>query len=179
MGMLHPVIMEADMGRKAAPATKSAAKKSAAKKASANKTTATKASVAGYLAGLESAGRRTEGEALAKIFEKATGWTAQMWGPSIIGFGRYSYTYDSGRQGDMCVVGFSPRKAALSLYLHVSTPETEALFAKLGKARRDVGCIYVNKLADIDLAVLEKFVKASKAAALKAYKDKGWPVAPA
>jgi len=141
--------------------------------------TATKASVAGYLAGLESAGRRTEGEALAKIFEKATGWTAQMWGPSIIGFGRYSYTYDSGRQGDMCVVGFSPRKAALSLYLHVSTPEIEALFAKLGKARRDVGCIYVNKLADIDLAVLEKFVKASKAAALKAYKDKGWPVAPA
>ena len=165
---------------------KPAARRAPAKKAPAstskkpvNKTTATKVSVADYLTAVDNAARRAEGEALVKVFDRATGWTAQMWGPSIIGYGRYSYTYDSGRQGDMCVVGFSPRKAALSLYLHVSTPETEALFAKLGKARREVGCIYVNKLADIDLAVLEKFVKASKAAALKAYKDKGWPVAPA
>lgn len=167
------------MAVKPKPATKKAPAKKPAKAAkakAANKTTATKVTVADYLAGLDNAGRRAEGEALVKIFDRATGWKAQMWGPSIIGYGRYSYTYDSGRQGDMCVVGFSPRKAALSLYLHTSSPEAEALFARLGKTKKEVGCIYVNKLADIDLDVLEKFVKAGKAAALKTYKEKGWPV---
>jgi hypothetical protein len=160
------------------PASKATAKKVAAKKPakSANKTTVTKVAVPAYIAGLESAQRREEAATLVKIFDKATGWQAQMWGPSIIGYGRYAYTYESGRQGDSCVVGFSPRKGAISLYLGTRTPEAAALFEKLGKTRRDVGCIYVNKLADIDLGVLEKFVKVAKAAAAKDYRERGWPV---
>lgn len=160
------------------PASKATAKKVAAKKPakSANKTVATKVSVASYIAGLESANRAAEAATLVKIFEKATGWKSQMWGPSIIGYGRYAYTYESGRQGDSCLVGFSPRKGAISLYLGTRTPEAQALFEKLGKTKRDTGCIYVNKLADIDLAVLEKFVKAAKAAATKEFEAKGWPV---
>ena len=164
------------------PASKATAKKVAAKKAakkpakSPTKTTATKVSVADYLAGLESDKRRAEGLALVKIFEKATGMKSQMWGPSIVGYGRYSYVYESGHHGDACLVGFSPRKGAISLYIGTRTPEAEALFDKLGKVKRDVGCIYVNKLEDIDLGVLEKFVKVSTAAAAKEFKAKGWPV---
>lgn len=163
------------------PASKPTAKKVAAKKAAkklkpATKTTATKVSVADYLAGLESDKRRAEGQALVKIFEKATGMKSQMWGPSIVGYGRYSYVYESGHHGDACIVGFSPRKGAISLYLGTRTPEAQALYDKLGKTRRDTGCIYVNKLEDIDLGVLEKFVKVAAAAAAKEFKAKGWPV---
>lgn len=161
-----------------ATAKKVAAKKPAAKKPakSANKTATTKVSVASYIADLENPNRQAEAETLVKLFEKATGWPAQMWGPSIVGVGRYSYTYESGRQGDACVLGFSPRKAAISLYINTNTPETEALYAKLGKTRKDVGCVYANKLADIDLAVLEKLVKAGKAISVKTYKERNWPV---
>jgi hypothetical protein len=163
------------------PASKAAVRKVAAKKPakSANKTTTTKVSVADFVAALENPNRRAEAETLLKLFDKATGWKAQMWGPSIIGYGRYSYTYESGRQGDACVLGFSPRKGAISLYVNSSTPETAALLAKLGKTRKDVSCIYVNKLAEIDLTVLEKLVKAGKAAAVKDFKERGWPVAAA
>ena len=162
------------------PANKAIAKKVAAKKPakSANKTVATKVSVADFIAGLENRSRSTEAASLVKIFEKATGWKAQMWGPTIIGFGRYAYTYESGRQGDACLVGFSPRKAAITLYLGTRTREAQVLYDKLGKTKRDGGCIYVNKLADIDLAVLEKFVKAAKTAAAKEFEAKGWPVSP-
>ena len=89
------------------------------------------------IAGLENAARRAEAETLVKIFDKATGWKAQMWGPSIIGYGRYSYTYESGRQGDSCVVGFSPRKARhLALRRIRTRPRPHALLAKLGKTGR-------------------------------------------
>ena len=165
------------------PASKSVAKKVATKKAAAKKsakpltkTNATKVSVADYLSSLESEQRRDEGKTLVKIFEKATGWKSQMWGPSIIGYGRYSYIYESGHHGDACVVGFSPRKGAVTLYLGAGTPEAQALLAKLGKLKTDGGCIYVNKLADIDLAVLEKFVKVAQTASIKNYKDRDWPV---
>ncbi len=165
------------------PASKATAKKVAARKSaaktpakSANKTKPTKVTVADFVAGLDTPNRRAEAETLVKIFDKATGWQAQMWGPTIIGYGSYSYTYESGRQGDSCVLGFSPRKGAISLYVHSNTPDTAALLAKMGKTLKDVGCIYVNKLADIDIAVLEKLVKAGKAAAVKAFKERGWPV---
>ena len=165
------------------PASKAVAKKVATKKSAAKKsakpltkTTTTKVSVADYLSGLESDQRRDEGKVLAKIFEKATGWKSQMWGPSIIGYGRYSYVYESGHHGDACVVGFSPRKGAVVLYLGAGTPEAQALLAKLGKVKTYGGCIYVNKLADIDLAVLEKFVKVAQANAVKTFKERGWPV---
>lgn len=164
------------------PASKATAKKVAAKKTAkkplkpVTKTTVTKASVADYLSGLENEKRRVEGAALVKIFEKATGMKSQMWGPSIVGYGRYSYVYESGHHGDACLVGFSPRKGAISLYLGTRTPEAQALYDKLGKTKREVGCIYVNKLEDIDLGVLEKFVKVAAAAAAKEFKQKGWPV---
>jgi hypothetical protein len=84
-----------------------------------------------------------------------------MWGPSIIGFGSYHYTYDSGREGDMPVVAFSPRKAATVLY---SLGESEALLPKLGKYTRGKGCVYIKKLADVDQKVLEAMVVKSVAA---------------
>lgn len=181
--MMVPIQGEAAMAlKRMTPASNATAKKAAARKVaakkpvkSANKTTATKASVASYIASLDNANRRTEAQTLVKIFEKATGWPAQMWGPSIIGFGRYSYTYESGRQGDACILGFSPRKAAISLYVNTSASETEGLYARLGKTKKDVGCVYANKLADIDLGILEKLVKAGKVASLKAYKERDWP----
>ncbi len=135
-----------------------------------------KLTVSDFMAAIADPKRRAEAEALVKVFDKATGWQAQMWGPSIIGYGRYSYTYESGRHGESCILGFSPRKAAISLYVHSSAPETAALLARLGKTRKEVSCVYVNKLADIDLAVLAKLLKAGKTASLKTYKERDWPV---
>ena len=111
------------------PAKAGTAEKAAAKKTKTAKavTKPTKLTVSDFIAGIADAKRRAEAGTLVKIFDKATGWQAQMWGPSIIGYGRYSYTYESGRQGDSCVLGFSPRKGAISLYIHTSSPETAAL----------------------------------------------------
>jgi Domain of unknown function (DU1801) len=85
-----------------------------------------------------------------------------MWGPSIIGYGSYDYKYDSGRQGTACRGGFSPRKAALTIYLMGDLsnhqPEADGLFAKLGKHKTGKACLYINKLADTDIAVLERLV---------------------
>jgi len=85
-----------------------------------------------------------------------------MWGPSIIGYGSYDYVYDSGRSGTMCRAGFSPRKAAMTLYLmgqyEKRQPEADALLARLGKHKNGKSCLYINKLADVDLEVLEKLV---------------------
>jgi hypothetical protein len=95
--------------------------------------------------------------------QSATGEKAKMWGPSIIGFGSYHYTYDSGREGDMPIVGFSPRKAANVLYL-TRFSGSEELIAKLGKCTTGKGCLYIKKLADVDQKVLERLVAKSVAA---------------
>jgi hypothetical protein len=145
-------------------------------KQSSTKTHATKASVTTYVAAVENERRREEARILVKAFSKATGWQATMWGSSIIGFGRYGYTYDSGHAGDMCLVGFSPRKGAVSLYLHTKSPEAAALVDRLGKVRRSAGCLYVAKLEDIDLDVLGELIKTSVASATKEFTAKGWPV---
>jgi hypothetical protein len=87
-----------------------------------------------------------------------------MWGPSIIGFGSYHYKYDTGREGDMPVVGFSPRKPATVLYGMRGSSESEALIAKLGKHTTGKGCLYIKKLADVDQKVLEALVVKSVAA---------------
>lgn len=156
------------------PAKKGAVKK--AKPANANTVMKTgTGDVSDFIASVPDPKRRAEAETLVKIFDKATGWQPRMWGPTIIGWGRYSYTYESGRQGESPIVGFSPRKAAISLYVGSNDPEVAPLLAKLGKTRKEVSCVYVNKLADIDLALLEKLVKVSKTATLKKYKDLGWP----
>jgi hypothetical protein len=145
-------------------------------KPSSTKTHATKASVATYVAAVENERRREEARILVKAFSKATGWPATLWGSSIIGFGRYGYTYDSGHTGEMCLVGFSPRKGAVSLYLHTKSPEAAALVGRLGKVKKSAGCIYVSRLEDIDLDVLGELIKTSVASATKEFTSKGWPV---
>ena len=135
------------------------------------KTKPTKISVKDFIAAVENDTRRDDAEALVKIFEKATGWKAQMWGPTIVGFGAYHYTYDSGHSGSTCVVGFSPRNANLAIYVS-GFPGKADLLKKLGKHKGGLKqCMYVNKLADVDVAVLEKILKGGVAETKKT-----WPV---
>jgi len=127
------------------------------------KTKPTDVSVDSFLDDIEHPVRRADGNALREMMERATGEPATMWGPTIVGFGTYHYRYASGHEGDMCRVGFSPRAANLVLYVG-GFPEYETLLAKLGKHKRSKACLYVNKLADVDLAVLEDIVRRTYAA---------------
>ena len=127
------------------------------------KTGPTQVSVDAFLDAVEHPVRRADGKTVRAMMERVTGEPAVMWGPSIVGFGRYHYRYASGHEGDMCRIGFSPRAANLVLYLD-GLPEYEALLAKLGKHKRSKACLYLNKLADVDLAVLEEIVERTYAA---------------
>ena len=125
------------------------------------KTKPTKVTVEDYIAAVEHPGKREDARVLDAMFRKVTGQPAVMWGPSIIGYGSYHYKYDSGHQGDMCREGFSPRSARHSLYLlgcGGKDAEMEALLAKLGKHSRGKGCLYINRLSDVDLGVLEQMI---------------------
>lgn len=103
--------------------------------------------------------QREQGRAMLELFGEVTGVPAVMWGASIVGYGELHYVYESGREGDMPRVAFSPRSASLTLYVNQDTPEANALFDRLGKHRRTVSCVYVNKLDDIDLGVLRELVR--------------------
>jgi hypothetical protein len=129
-----------------------------------NKTKPTEISVAAFVDALPDLARREDAKALVKLMRRATGEKPKMWGPSIVGFGSYHYTYESGREGDMPLVGLSPRKAATVLYGLRGSGESEALLAKLGKYTTGKGCLYIKKLADVDRAVLEELVATSVAA---------------
>lgn len=123
------------------------------------KTRPTKVSVHAFIAGVENDTRRSDAKTLLKLFEESTGWQAQMLGPSIIGFGLYHYTYETGHSGVACVVGFSPRKASLVVYAFDFAGKAE-LLRKLGKHRGGLQqCLYINKLADVDLAVLKAIIE--------------------
>jgi hypothetical protein len=136
-----------------------------------NKTKPTKVSVASYIAALPDEAKRADAKALVKMMQGATGEKPAMWGPSIIGFGSVHYVYESGREGDMPLVGFSPRKPALVLYGVART--SEAMLGKLGKHSTGKGCLYIKKLADVDLKVLEKMIAfAVKAKSKKQPKSK-------
>jgi len=115
------------------------------------------AAVAGFLDSVQDPRRRREGQELAALMERVTGWTPVMWGASIVGFGDLHYRYESGREGDTFVVGFSPRKSALTLYGLLSDADDAALEA-LGPHTRGKGCLYVKDLARIDTDVLEALV---------------------
>jgi hypothetical protein len=130
-----------------------------------NKTKPTKLSVAAFIDAITDQTRRADAKALAKLMQSAAGDKPKMWGPSIIGFGSYHYTYDSGREGDMPLIGFSPRKAALVLYNMCGFSGSEALRAKLGKNTTSKGCLYIKKLADVDQQVLKSLIVKSAAAA--------------
>jgi hypothetical protein len=136
-----------------------------------NKTLATKASVTAFVDKIADPAKRADAKALVKLMQKATGEKPAMWGPSIVGFGSYHYVYESGREGDMPLVGFSPRNAATVLYVRAGTPGSEALIAKLGKHTAGKGCVYVKKLADVDETVLEKLVAKCAADMRKKYRS--------
>ncbi|KUM39353.1 DUF1801 domain-containing protein [Arthrobacter sp. EPSL27] len=124
-----------------------------------NKTVATGASVEEFLAGVEHPVRREDGRRLLELMSGITGEPPQMWGPTIVGFGRYHYKYESGREGDAAAVGFSPRKTSLSLYGLTYGPGAAELLGRLGKHRTGAGCLYINKLEDVDQAVLAELVR--------------------
>lgn len=128
---------------------------------SGNKTQATDASVAGFIAAVEGEERRRDCGMLAALMERATGEPAVMWGEAIVGFGRYHYRYASGREGDWALVGFSPRKGDISIYLDCASPASPALLARLGRHRMGKACLYIRRLADVDPVVLEQLVVAS------------------
>lgn len=135
----------------------------------ANKTQAETKGVSTFLAEVEPAARAEEGQVLVDLFTRATGQPPVLWGPSIIGFGSYHYRYESGREGDAPRVAFSPRKAKLVCYLTLESVGAEAILARLGKHSTGKGCLYINKLSDIDLGVLEELVTDSYRAMAKAY----------
>jgi len=93
--------------------------------------------------------------------KKITKEEPKMWGPTIIGFGKYEYRYESGHGGEMCIAGFSPRKAAFSIYLLAGKDKSPELFKKLGKYKMGKACLYVKRLSDIDLKILEELIKVS------------------
>lgn len=124
------------------------------------KTVPSGASVAEFLDAVEPAGRREDGFALRELFDRVTDTDAVMWGPSIVGYGVQHYTYASGRQGDWPIVGFSPRKANVSLY-GLQLPGGEELVERLGKVRLGVDCIWVGRLSNIDLDVLVSLIDRS------------------
>lgn len=127
--------------------------------AKANKTQQTDASVEAYYAAIPDASRRADCEALAAMMQKATGEPAKMWGPGIVGFGSYHYKYGSGREGDMCKLGFASRKDATALY-GLGIEANADLVAKLGKHKAGKGCLYIRKLDDVDAKVLKQLLDA-------------------
>jgi hypothetical protein len=124
-----------------------------------NKTRATGASVEEFLAAVEHPVRHRDGLRLLEMMKEITGEQPEMWGPTIVGFGQYHYRYASGREGDAAAVGFSPRKASISLYGLTDGPEAAGLLPRLGKHKTGAGCLYVNKLADVDEAVLAELIR--------------------
>jgi hypothetical protein len=119
------------------------------------KTKATGVSVDDFIEAVPNPQRREDGKKVRAMMERITGEPARMWGPSIVGFGSYHYKYESGHEGTMCRLGFSPRKAELVLYVLTEAPSQEPLLARLGKHKTGKCCLYIKKLSDVDEAVLE------------------------
>ena len=137
--------------------------------ASTNKTIATEASVAEYIAAVPDERRRAEALAIDAMMRRVSGEEPRLWGPSIIGYGAYHYRYDSGREGDMCRIGFSPRKAQLVIYIVDGFPGHAELLARLGKHKTGASCLYINRLDAVDQAVLEELCAASWAEMARRY----------
>ena len=126
-----------------------------------NKTQKTGASVEEFLGSVESKTRREDGFRVLQLMQEVTGLEPEMWGPSIVGFGDYHYKYESGREGDIFLTGFSPRKQSLSLYIMAGFDAYDGLLSRLGKHRKGAACLYINKLADVDMDVLRDLVQQS------------------
>jgi hypothetical protein len=140
------------------------------------KTKPTDAKVEAFVNAIDHPVRRADGDALLALYAEVTGMEPVMWGPSIIGYGSYHYKYESGREGDMARAGFSPRKANLSIYLmcgycdEAMEARMAALRARLGKHKMGASCLYINKLADVDMDVLREMIATDLA-----WMDKKYP----
>ena len=136
------------------------------------KTKPTEVSVDEFIANIDDPQKRADVETIAAIMAKATRSPGKMWGASIVGFGDYHYVYESGREGDWFLVGFAPRKKDLTLYIMPGFDAYEALLGKLGKHKTGKSCLYINKLADVDVKVLTKLVSESVKAMKAKHKRK-------
>ena len=125
----------------------------------ANKTKPTTVDPAHFIASIEHDTRREDALTLLELMGRLSGFEAKMWGPTMVGFGRYHYKYDTGREGDWFMVGFSPRKANQVIYLMPGYENFDDELARLGKHKIGKSCLYINKLADVDLAVVEEMVR--------------------
>jgi len=135
------------------------------------KTKPTTVKIEDFLESVPSTLRREDACRVMSMMEEITGEKPVMWGPSIIGFGTYHYTYESGHEGDACIAGFSPRKANLVIYLTSGFADKNELVEKLGKHKASKSCLYINKLSDIDLSVLEQLVRHDVAEVRRQYPE--------
>lgn len=134
-----------------------------------NKTTENAGSVDDFLNSVDNDRRRADAQTVMDMMARITGHSPAMWGTSLIGFDSYHYRYDSGREGDFFRTGLSPRKTALTVYIMPGFDAYEPLLSKLGKYKTGRSCLYINKLADVDLDVLESLIEASYADMNKMY----------
>ena len=125
-----------------------------------NKTQATTAIVSDFIAGVLPERRQRDALELDRIFREVTGWTPRMWGPTIVGYGSYHYTYESGRRGTSLATGFSPRKANLVLYIMPGYQDFGSILDRLGKHKLGKACLYINKLDDVDTGVIAEIIRA-------------------
>lgn len=140
---------------------------------SSNKTVPTNVNPEAFLAKVEPARRREDAISLDRLFRDVTGFAPVMWGPSILGYGRYDYRYKSGREGTFLATGFSPRKANLVVYIMPGYADFDDILKDLGKHRLGKSCLYINKLADVDPDVLARLIRAGLEDL-----DRHWPVQP-
>ncbi|MCG7520108.1 DUF1801 domain-containing protein [Ruegeria sp. Ofav3-42] len=138
-----------------------------------NKTVPTGQSVESFISAVQPANKAEDAQVLDTLFRKTTGFEPVMWGTSIVGYGRYHYRYKTGREGDFLATGFSPRKTALSIYIMPGYADFGDILSQLGKHKLGKSCLYVNKLADIDIDVLSELIRAG----LKDL-NQHWPVEP-
>ena len=125
------------------------------------KTTQTSKSVTAFINSVTDETKRKDSYLIIEIMQKQTGFEPKMWGPSIVGFGKYHYKYDSGHEGDMPLAAFSPRSTAIVIYLSATFENRDELFQKLGKHKTGKVCLYIKKIEDIDVSVLKKMISNS------------------
>ncbi len=125
------------------------------------KTKENKASVSAFLNAVKDDKKRKDAKQILKFFKEITDQKPKMWGTSIIGFGKYTYKYESGREGVMCKIGFSPRTNALTLYVDAGSPRLTKLMAELGKYKTGKSCLYIKKLEDVNEEILKKIITSS------------------
>ena len=137
-----------------------------------NKTKPTKLSAAAFINGIDDKQKRADARKVAAMMRKATGARAKMWGTNIVGYGQYHYKYDSGREGDYIIAGFSPRKQALTIYIIAGFTQFDSLMKKLGKYKTGKSCLYVKRLSDVNEKVLERLIVGSVKYMRKNYRTK-------